>query len=314
MQTANQADDTTRYARRIEVAKHLRFDIDRDVVRGREFDFSLKFLPDGLSRVGAIGFLTETERRLLSQIQGRTYANMLAMLEHFIGVKMTEMSRDRRRGNSGALEALARITEEERKHQELFRRLDRMIGSRMAEGYVFVTEPYLFARAALARTTWAALALICQIEVSVLAHHRASMDGDSNVSPLYRDVFLHHAREESQHAILDTLEWAREDLRLDDLERDRAVDDLIALLGYVDGILQSQANADTEYFLHVAKRAFDTEQVLGVRDALLAAYHGQFIVTGVREPRFAEALGAKLKTAQADRLRAAVVAIVELAK
>ena len=45
-------------------------------------------------------------------------------------------------------------------------------------------------------------------------------------------MFLFHWKEESQHAILDELEWRREDAKLDVGEaRDAAVDDLIALVG-----------------------------------------------------------------------------------
>ena len=51
---ADQAVQTTRssrYAKAIEASKRIRWDIDKDVIRGRNFDFSKKFLPDGLSRV-----------------------------------------------------------------------------------------------------------------------------------------------------------------------------------------------------------------------------------------------------------------------
>jgi hypothetical protein len=34
-----------------EISKRVRWDIDKDVVRNREFDLSQKFLPDGLSKV-----------------------------------------------------------------------------------------------------------------------------------------------------------------------------------------------------------------------------------------------------------------------
>ena len=50
--------DTKRYAKCIEVSKRIRWDIDRDVIRGRKFDFSKKFLPDGISQVDRLDFLT----------------------------------------------------------------------------------------------------------------------------------------------------------------------------------------------------------------------------------------------------------------
>lgn len=41
--------------------------------------------------------------------------------------------------------------------------------------------------------------------------------------------------------MLDELEWPREDSKLSAEERDRAVDELIAIVGDVDGILQNQS-------------------------------------------------------------------------
>lgn len=57
------------------------------------------------------------------------------------------------------------------------------------------------------------------------------------------------------HAILDELEWAREDRKLSEHERDEAVDDFIQLAVAVDGILQMQTKADTDYFIAVYDRA-----------------------------------------------------------
>ena len=44
-----------RYARCIDASKRVRWDIDTDVIRGRRFDLSKKFLPDGLSLVERAG-------------------------------------------------------------------------------------------------------------------------------------------------------------------------------------------------------------------------------------------------------------------
>ena len=108
------------------------------MIRGRQFDFSKKFLPDGLSKLNELDFLRPAERRLLSQIQGRTYANMFGLVERFIGAKMLEVSRDHWLGDQIALEALVRFSDEELKHQELFRRIERMVAAGMPAGYAFV--------------------------------------------------------------------------------------------------------------------------------------------------------------------------------
>ena len=58
----------TRYAKTVEVSKRVRWEIERDVIRGRQFDLDRTFLPAGLSLVDEIEFLNPSERRTLSQM------------------------------------------------------------------------------------------------------------------------------------------------------------------------------------------------------------------------------------------------------
>jgi hypothetical protein len=302
--------DSARYAKCVEVSKRVRFDIDRDVIRGRSFDFGKRFLPDGLSKVDRLAFLTANEQRLLSQIQGRTYANMFGLVERFIAAKVLDMSREYALGDQNALQALVRFGDEEIKHQELFRRIERMCGGGMPGGYTFMPEPNAVASAVLTKSTWAVLALTCHIELFVLAHYRESIDTDAQVSELWKDVFLHHAREESQHAILDEMEWVREDAKLTSQARDAAVDDLIALVGAVDGILQAQSTADAHYFMQICGRPMTAAEAEAVKTTVLSAYRWQYIVSGVQEPRFRQALGGMITERQSARIAAALAPIL----
>jgi hypothetical protein len=310
MQATQTAIDTARYAKCIEVSKRVRWDIDRDVIRGRHFDFGRKFLPDGLSLANELEFLTAGEQRLVSQIQGRTYANIFGLVERYIGAKILEVSRDYWLGDQIALEALVRFTDEELKHQELFRRIERMIAADMPAGYVFAPQPNDVARAVLAASTWAVLGLTCDIELFTQAHYRASIQPEENISELFKDVFLFHWKEESQHAILDELEWRREDARLEGTERDQAVDDLIALVGAVDGILQGQARGDADYFAAACGRTLGAAQHAAVAASVLRAYRWQYIVSGVQDPRFGKILGSLIDADQGARIQQALAPLV----
>jgi len=299
-----------RYARAIEASKRIRWDIDRDVLRGRSFDFSKKFLPDGLSKAKELAFLGDKERRLLSQIQGRTYANMFGLVERYIGAKILEVSREYWLGDQVALEALVRFTDEELKHQELFRRIEAMVAEGMPAGYSFMPKPNDVAGAVLSKCTWAVLGLTLHIELFTQAHYRQSIEPDRDLSELWKDVFLFHWKEESQHAILDELEWKREDAKLDAGERDRAVTDLIALVGAVDGILQAQSAADTDYFLRICGRSFGKSEVETLRGTILKAYRWQYIASGVQDERFQKILGGMITEAQMQRIGAALAPIL----
>ena len=302
--------DTERYAKCVEVSKRIRWEIERDVIRGRSFDFAKKFLPDGLSKVAQLPFLSADDQRFFSHVQGRTYANMFALVERFIGAKMSAIGGEHALGDQIAFEALVRLTDEELKHQEMFRRLEIMTAAGMPAGYQFLPQPNDVAHAVLGASTWAVLALTCDIELFSQAHYRSSIEPDLDLDPLWKDVFLFHWREESQHAIIDEMEWLRENDRLDVAARDKAVDDLIGLVGAVDGICQLQAKADSGYFVAAAGRAFAPKEVQAIEATMLAAYRWQYITSGVQEARFLELLGTMIDASHGARINAALAPIV----
>jgi hypothetical protein len=306
MQTAT----SERYAKCVEVSKRIRWDIERDVIRGRKFDVTKKYLPDGLSMAPSLEFLGKDEKRLFSQIQGRTYANIFGLVERFIPPMVLAASRDHWFGDQTAFEALIRFSDEELKHQELFRRIEEMVAPAMPAGYTFLPQPNDVANAVLSKCQWAVLALTCDIELFTQAHYRQSIEPDRDLSDLWKDVFLFHWKEESQHAILDELEWQRENAKLSPAQRDQAVSDLIDLVAAVDGILQVQAKADTDYFLRVCGRPFDKAQVQKLGDTMLKAYRWQYIGSGVSDERFQKILGGMITEAQMQRIGAALAPLM----
>ncbi|MEH6650897.1 MAG: hypothetical protein V7707_12790 [Motiliproteus sp.] len=293
---------TDRYARCVETSKRISWDIDDDVIRGRSLDSTRKFLPDGLSGVTLLDFLSPDDSRLLSQIQGRTYANMFGLVERFINTKIVELREHHRPANAVEFEALARFSEEEIKHQKLFRRIDQLASEIMPSGYRFVADPDEVAAAVLSKSTWAVLGLTCVIELFTQAHYRHSIDRDADICPLYKDVFLFHWKEESQHAILDEIEWRQHDTRLAFPSRDAAVTDLIDLVVAVDGILQAQAASDTRYFLAVCGQSFDEESQAELAEVMLEAYRYQYILSGASLPHFQGILADLVLPQQLERI------------
>jgi hypothetical protein len=301
---------TARYARAIAASKRIRWDIDDDVIRGRALDVEHHYLPDGLSLVGELPFLTPRERRFMSQVQGRTYANIFGLVERYINAKVLELTCEHRFGDQVALEALIRFSDEELKHQELFRRVEALAASAMPPGYAVMAEPNAVAQFVLGKSTWAVLALTCHIEIFTQVHYKKSIEPEAALSPLWKDVFLHHWQEESQHAILDELEWRREDAKLTAAERDAAVDDLIELVAGVDGILQAQARADAQYFSGTAERSFSADEQRAIENGVLKAYRWQYIVSGVADGRFLGVLSSLVTQAQLERISSALAPLM----
>jgi hypothetical protein len=310
MPTSDYRVESERYTKCVEISKKVRWDIDKDVIQGREFDFAKKFLPDGLSKIDQLDFLTREEQCFLSQIQGRTYANMFGFVERFIVAKILEVSRNHWLEDQVALEALVRFCDEELKHEELFRRVEPMIAAGMPPGYNFPWDPNEVAAAVLSKSTWAVLGLIYQIELFTQTHYKESIAPDANISELYKDLFLFHWKEEVTHAMVDELEWPIEDQKLTPMQREQAVTELIGLVTDVDGILQAQAAADTEYFSRNCGRSFSEEEMKKILGVMLAAYRWQYILSGTTHHRFVALLNNLTTEGQRQRLSAALQALM----
>jgi len=111
--------------------------------------------------------------------------------------------------------------------------------------------------------------------------------------------------------VLDEIQWAHEDSLIDAAERERAVDHLIELVQGVDALLLFQAPADVEYFIGACGRAFTSSEVERLHATMLAAYRQQYIVSGIRAPRFAELLDKLVGAAHTTRIASELAPILQ---
>lgn len=303
--------DAERYARCVKLSKLVHWEIEEDVVRERRFDAGRKYLPDGLVLPDEFNTLSDVEKRFVSQIQGRTYANMFGLIERYINAKVLEISAEHWFGDQAALEALVRFSDEELKHQALFRRIEQLIGETMPPGYRFDFEPDEVARAVLSKGTWAVLLLTLHVELFTQLHYRESIGPDEALSDLFKDVFLFHWKEESQHAVLDELELRRADAAISPGQRERGVDEFIALVGAVDGILKHQAAADAEYFAQTCGRRVTANETDAIERAFLKAYRWQYIFSGAQFPRFQTVLTDLVSQSQLERIQSALAVLAQ---
>lgn len=300
---------TNRYADIIAASKAVRWDIDADVLRGRQFNRTRKFLPDSLSLAHEFRTLSEPERVFVSQIQGRTYASVFGLVERFITAKQLEVGREHAMGDQNALEALIRFSDEEVKHQALFRRIEGMMAQTMPDGYRFDVDADVVARAVLGKSTWAVLLLTLHIELFVQNHYRESIADEGDLSELFRDVFLFHWKDECQHVVLDEMELRRHDDLLTVGQRDEAVNDFLALVAAVDGILKMQAKSDADYFTRQCGRSVSGEEAAVLVAHFLKAYRWQYIFSGAGHPRFQRIATSLLSPAQMERIGEALATL-----
>ena len=125
-------------------------------------------------------------------------------------------------------------------------------------------------------------------------------------------MFLFHWKEESQHAILDELEWMRED---------RPARHASSAISAVDGsdragrrgrrhCCSCRRTADVDYFLKICPQRFTAAQVEELQSSVLRAYRWQYVSSGVQDRRFAAILSGMITPGQSARIGAALAPIM----
>ena len=109
---------------------------------------------------------------------------------------------------------------------------------------------------------------------------------------------------------MDHLEAIRAFGKMDDTEKDTAIDDLIELVVAVDGLLQTQAGFDVANFAKYSGRTLTNEEHQTLYDSVLKAKRYTFLETGVTHPNF-QALFCEVTTpAQQEKVQAALATVL----
>ncbi len=275
------------YADCLEKAYTVNWRIE-DVLGKRTFDASRPWLPAPLSATERLGALDADDRRRLTQVELAAYAHLFGYVEEFIAPQMVVLAGDFATEGGDAFDALTNFAAEEVKHMRLFlevrKRVDAVLG--------FETELLggreETARFVLSKDPGAVLLLTTALEWMSQRHFREAIRDDGDLDPLTRDVFRAHWQEESQHARMDHLETLRAFEGMDAARRDRAAEDLVALLQGLDGLLGTQAGMDLRNFERLRGAPLDAARRAEVAREILRAKRWTFIGSAVTHPRFQE--------------------------
>src|SRR5215216_2295411 len=211
-----------------------------DVLNGRRFDLSKRFLPNRLSGVDEIACLDDDEKRTLNQIMGNAYCHLFAFVEEFIVPTVTEEVLRNPYGDEVRQRSLVRFSEEELKHQELFRRSIALYAEQSGITPGLIPGREAVAAVVRSKSPLAVLLLINIIEWFVQVHYTEHIHSKTDLDGLFRELLRHHWLDEAQHAKMDTMLIAEmvEDVPL--AQREAAIDEVLELGGAIDGLLQQQ--------------------------------------------------------------------------
>lgn len=259
-----------------------------DVLKGRNFDFSKRFLPNRLSGVDNISSLSESEKTRLNQIMGNAYAHIFAYVEEFIIPTVLDEARTDVHGDEVRLRSLVRFSEDELKHQEMFRRSIAMFAEGLGFEMDLIPDREAVAGVVRSKSKLAVLMLTTIIEWFVQLHYTEHVLGEEGLDSLFRDLLKYHWLDEAQHAKIDTnlvMETAAE---VSPEERERAIDEVLELGMAIDGLLLQQIGMNIAALERATGRTFTPEERDEITRETQRAWRWTFLVSGLQHPRVVE--------------------------
>jgi hypothetical protein len=266
-----------------------------DILAGKNFDFSKRFLPNKLTGVDEIGCLNDDEKRQLNQIMGNGYCHLFAFVEEFIVPTIMEEAMNDVYGDEVKVRALMRFAEEELKHQELFRRSIALFNQGFGTECGLIPGREEVAKVVRSKSKLAVLLLTSVIEWFTQLHYIEHVQDDSGLDGLFRDLLKFHWMEEAQHAKMDMLLIGEVAAKMTLEERETAIDEVIELGGAIDGLLAQQIGLNIEALEKATGRTFTAAEKEEITKETQHAWRWTFLVSGLEHPNVVAGVGALTK-------------------
>jgi len=261
---------------------------ERQVLEGRDFDYSRRFLPNRLSGVDGIGCLDDREKLKLNQIMGNAYCHLFGYVEEYIIPQALEAAQRDVYGNETRLRALLRFAEDESKHQEMFRRSTALFEKGFGVRCGLIPAREEVARMVLSKSRLCSYLLTSMIEWLTQLHYLEHVRDRGELDGLFRDLVRYHWMDEAQHAKIDSLLIDEITQEIAEEDREAAVDELLELGGAVDGLLSQQADLDLGSLETAIGRTLSEREKAEIKAHTHRAYRWTFLVSGLEHPNFVQ--------------------------
>jgi len=257
-----------------------------DCFRGRDFDFSARFLPDRIAGVNAVTCLDDREKRMLNQIRGNSYCHIFAFVEEYIIPMVLDHARDDVYGDETRLRYLIQFAADETKHQAMLKRAMAQIEAGLGVSCGVIAGREDVAKVVLGKSRLTALMLTSMIEWFTQQHYLEHVRDSGDLDPLFHDILRYHWIDEAQHAKADSLLMEEVATAMSVSERNRAVDELLELGMAVDGLLAQQVELDIATLEEACGRAISDAEKDEIRNRQRHSYRWTFLVSGLQHPTF----------------------------
>lgn len=300
MSQVRQGDvNLTTWRRVLSTSERVDWRLDEVLTEDATFDFGRPFLPNVMTDVAALPFLTPAAKLTLGHIRAHGYLGLFGIVEELILPFVLDHAR---RESLGALEpvrALLCFASEEAKHIALFRRFGAVFERQFHTRCQLVGPAADFAQAVLAHPELSVALAILHIEWMTQQHWLDCVRGDEALDPAFKRLLRYHWLEEAQHARLDALLVSRIAESLSAEEREQGIDGYLSIVDLLDGALARQAELDSVALQQSCPLALEqvSELVRNQHRSLRRA----FLLSGMRHPQLLDSL-ARISPAARERI------------
>jgi hypothetical protein len=275
-----------------------------------KLDYGRRFLPDAITGVGSLSFLSEDERLKLNQITGNSYLYLFYFVDEYIVASVVQHANAEMFGDQTTLRALLRFADEEVKHQQLFMRFREAFERGFGVTCDVLENPQAVAEVILSKAPMAVLLTTLHLELVTQQHYlEGYRDGEAKgLDPSFASLLKNHWLEESQHAKIDALQLRDLAVGASDEQIDKAIEDYIAILQAFAGLLGQQGNLDVMSLERATGKTYGDEQRKAIAEAQAHAYRRALIGMGIANASFQKYLE-QFSPAGKARVTAAVGAL-----
>ncbi|REJ75740.1 MAG: hypothetical protein DWQ47_07605 [Acidobacteria bacterium] len=283
------------------ISERVNWRLEDLVGKNKTMNFNLRFMPESLARVEKLPFLTSEEKKVLNQIRGHAYLRLFGLVEEFILPFVIDHVRPCLDTDDYRVRAFLQFAAEEAKHIQLFK----IFGEDFRKGFKsecgVIGPPSAIAEKVLSHHPLAVALLILHIEWMTQRHYLDSIKDDKDLDPQFKSLLKHHWLEEAQHAKLDGLMVEAIADGMTEEEIRKAIDDYLAIGGFLDEGMKAQTELDLEAFEQATGRELNEAEKTVFLQVQHQANRWTYIGTGMTHPKFLEMLS-YLSPAERERV------------
>lgn len=258
-----------------------------DLIGGdKRLDFSKPFLPESLARVEPLDFLTPEERLTLNHIRSYGYLYTFVVAEGFILDYVLNHARPEGPDDDYRVRALLTFADEEAKHTHLFKVFCREFERDFGHTLKVIGPPEDVKRAVMAHDPLGVGLAILQIEWTTQRHYLESIQQDTRIDPVFKEMLRAHWIEEAQHTKSDTLLVQALADAYGPAATERAIEDYGKIGAFLDEGFMQQVQFDLENFMQVTGRELTVAERERFLEVQRQAVRWTFLGSGMTHEKF----------------------------